>query len=96
MADVIIIGGGLAGTLVASRLHERKPSLSIVLIEAGPDPTKHPHVVVPADAAKLHFSEFDYKLFTTPQKYLGGQSKRVVAFKGLGGGTVINSGMSSK
>jgi choline dehydrogenase-like flavoprotein len=93
MADVIIVGGGLAGTVVASRLHQRKPSLSIVLIEAGPDPTGHPHVVVPAEAVLLHGSALDYKYLTTPQKHLDGKPKRNVGFKGLGGGTVINNGI---
>lgn len=93
MADIIIVGGGLAGTVIASRLHERKPEFSIVLIEAGRDPTGNPHVVDPAGAANLHFSEFDYNYTTTPQAHLDGKPKRNVGFKGLGGGTVINSGM---
>jgi choline dehydrogenase-like flavoprotein len=92
MADVIIVGGGLAGTVVASRLHQRKPTLSIVLIEAGPDPTGHPHVVNPADAALLYGSVLDYNYSTTPQKHLDGRPKPNVGFKGLGGGTVINNG----
>jgi choline dehydrogenase-like flavoprotein len=92
MADVIIVGGGLAGTVVASRLHQRKPSLSIVLIEAGPDPTNHSHVSIPAEGALLHFSELDYKYFTTPQKHLDGKPKYNCGVKALGGGTVINYG----
>lgn len=93
MADIIIVGGGLAGTVLASRLHQRKPDLDIVLIEAGPDPKDNPHVLTPADAPKLHFSELDYKYFTTPQVHLDGKPKYNCAVKALGGGTVINSGM---
>lgn len=92
MADVIIVGGGIAGTVIASRLHERKPSLSIVLIEAGSDPTNNPHVTVPAAAANLFFSDYDYNYSTTLQKHLDGKPKRNVGFKGLGGGSVINTG----
>jgi choline dehydrogenase-like flavoprotein len=91
MADVIIVGGGLAGTVVASRLHQRKPALDIVLIEAGPDTTGHPHVVVPAEAAMLYGSELDYKYTTTPQNHLDGKPKVNVGVKGLGGGSVINN-----
>jgi choline dehydrogenase-like flavoprotein len=93
MADVIIVGGGHAGTVVASRLHQRKPSLSIVLIEAGPDPTGHPHVVNPAESLLLYGTELDYKYSTMPQKHLDGKRKPNVGFKGIGGGTVINNGM---
>lgn len=96
MAEIIIVGGGLAGTVIASRLHERKPELSIVLIEGGSDPTGNPHVIDPAGAANLHFSEFDYNYTTTPQAHLDGKPKRNVGFKGLGGGTVMNSGMYSQ
>ena len=71
MADVIIVGGGIAGTVIASRLQERKPSLSIVVIEAGADPAGN---------------------LTTPQEHLDGNPKRNVGFKGLGGGSVINTG----
>ena len=92
-ADIIIVGGGLAGTVVASRLHQRRPSLSIVLIEAGPDPKDHAHVSNPAEAGLLHFSDLDYKYFSTPQKHLDGKPKYNCAIKALGGGTVINTGL---
>jgi choline dehydrogenase-like flavoprotein len=92
MADIIIVGGGMAGTVIASRLHERKPQLAIVLIEAGADPTGNPHVTDPAAAVNLYFSEYDYNYSTTPQDHLDGKPKRNVGFKGLGGGSVINNG----
>jgi choline dehydrogenase-like flavoprotein len=92
MADIIIIGGGLAGCVVASRLHQQKPDLSIMLIEAGPDTTGHPHVENPADGALLHFGDLDYKYFTVPQKHLDGKPRYNCGIKGLGGGTVINYG----
>ncbi|KAF2686083.1 GMC oxidoreductase [Lentithecium fluviatile CBS 122367] len=92
MADVIIVGGGTAGCVIASRLHQRKPSLSITLLEAGPDPKNHAHVKNPAEAALLHFSDLDWKYFTAPQKHLDGKPRYNCAIKGLGGGTVINTG----
>jgi NADH dehydrogenase FAD-containing subunit len=55
----IVVGGGLAGCVVASRLRQREHSLSILLIEAGPDVTHHPYVKTPAEGALLHFSVLD-------------------------------------
>ncbi|KAF1978388.1 putative glucose dehydrogenase [Bimuria novae-zelandiae CBS 107.79] len=92
MADIIIVGGGIGGVVLASRLHARKPELSITLIEAGPNVTGKPHVSNPAEAALLHFSDLDYKFFTVPQKHLGGGQKYNCAIKGLSGGTIINTG----
>lgn len=92
MADIIIVGGGTAGCVLASRLLQRKPSLSITLIEAGPDPTSHPHVSNPAEAALLHFSDLDWKYFTVPQEHLDGKPRYNCAIKALSGGTVINTG----
>lgn len=94
MADFIIVGGGLAGTVVASRLHQRNPSLSIVLIEAGIDPVDNPHVKDFMGFRHLHFSELDNQYFTVPQKHLDRQPIYQSAVKALGGGTVINYGTS--
>jgi len=92
MADIIIVGGGTAGVVLASRLHQRKPELSILLIEAGPDVTGHPHIANPAEAALLHFSDLDWKYMTVPQKHLNGAPRYNCAIKGLSGGTIINTG----
>lgn len=36
MLDAVIVGGGLAGSLAAWRLHAARPSLAVELVEAGP------------------------------------------------------------
>ena len=91
--DFLIIGGGTAGCVLASRLLERQPTLSILIIEAGGDVTNHPHIYPPLEAAHLHFSDIDFKYFTVPQKHLDNKPRYVVGVKALSGAIAINAGM---
>ncbi|MCJ1436767.1 hypothetical protein MMC27_006149 [Xylographa pallens] len=90
--DFIIIGGGTAGCVLASRFLERHPSLSVLLIEAGPDVTNHPHVNEPLEGALLHGTDIDWNYLTVPQKHLDGKPRYNCGVKALSGGVVINSG----
>jgi choline dehydrogenase-like flavoprotein len=92
MSGFIIVGGGTAGCVLASRLRQRKPGSSILLVEAGPDASGHAHIETPAEAPSLHFSDLDWKYFTVPQAHLDGKPRYNCAIKGLSGGTIINSG----
>lgn len=91
--DYIIVGGGTAGCVLASRLLERQSSPSILIIEAGADVTNHPHVYKPLEAAHLHFSDIDFKYFTVPQKHLDNKPRYVCGVKALSGAIAINAGM---
>jgi len=62
--DFIIIGGGSAGAVVASRLSENK-NWKVLLLEAGRDETDLSDV--PVVAAHLQFGRMDWKYKTEPQ-----------------------------
>lgn len=93
MADFIIVGGGTAGCVLASRLRQQKLGASIILIEAGPDVSGHDYIQTPAEAASLYFSDLDWTYFTAPQAHLDNKPRYNCAIKGLSGGTIINTGM---
>ncbi|KAF2652628.1 GMC oxidoreductase [Lophiostoma macrostomum CBS 122681] len=91
MYDIIIVGGGTAGSVVASRLADAK-SLRILVLEAGPDASSHKHTSVPSDAVHLFGSELDWKYITEPQVHLDGKPRYNGAVRALGGATIINNG----
>ncbi|KAJ9264762.1 CAZyme family AA3 [Paecilomyces variotii] len=63
--DFIVVGGGTAGSAVAGRLAEN-PSVSILLIEAGPADAKHiPEIMTPGRAFELRGSNYDWQYKTT-------------------------------
>lgn len=88
--DYIIVGGGIGGCVVASRLHERLPNLSILLIEAGPNVDENPLVQKIENALKVAGSDLDWAYPSVPQKHLNNRVTTSVAGKALGGGSAIN------
>jgi choline dehydrogenase-like flavoprotein len=90
--DVIVVGGGTAGCVVAARLHQRKPSLTILLVEAGGDLTQNPQVYSPHAGALLTGTEVDWQYMSAPQTYLKDRGIYYASGKGLSGSTAINTG----
>ncbi|KAI1734593.1 GMC oxidoreductase [Xylaria scruposa] len=90
--DVIIAGGGTAGCIVAGRLAEADPNLSILVIEGGPDNFNHPAVAIPAlfltNIAPGSKTAIFYK--ARKSDYLAGREVIVPSGGLLGGGSSIN------
>ena len=85
--DVVIVGAGAAGCVVASYLAEHS-DVSIALIEAG-DLDRDPFIHIPAGFAKILASKrhiWDYQ--TVPQH---GTKRLYASGKVLGGGSSINA-----
>lgn len=90
MFDYIIIGGGSAGCVLASRLSEN-PAITVALLEAGPvDSSVLIHC--PAGLALLaQTSQANWAFKTTPQTGLNGRQGYQPRGKVLGGSSSINA-----
>ncbi|MCJ1448188.1 MAG: hypothetical protein MMC23_008702 [Stictis urceolatum] len=91
-ADYIIVGGGLTGCAIASRLSQWKPTLNVLLLEAGPDPSANPAIRTLMGGLGLLGSELDWAYKSTPQSNTGNRIHPLNAGRGLGGGSTINYG----
>ena len=71
--DYIIVGGGLSGCVVASRLLQARPYLSVALLEAGPDESHNLAILSPVLYPTLHGTPLQYHYESTPQPQIEGR-----------------------
>lgn len=65
--DYIIVGGGTAGLVIASRLSE-DAEVSVLVLEAGPDNSNDPLVLTPGLVAAQYGQEkYDWNFTSEPQ-----------------------------
>ncbi|EGG10759.1 uncharacterized protein MELLADRAFT_93496 [Melampsora larici-populina 98AG31] len=90
--DIIICGGGSAGSVIAGRLARADPSLEILVIEAGMNNLDHPKVIKPAMYLSHIAPNSDTAFFHLGRKseHLNGRAPIVPTGKILGGGSSIN------
>ena len=87
--DVLVLGGGTAGCIMAARLSE-DPAVQVVLVEAGP-PDTDLWIHVPAGYARLFASgRYDWKFQTEPEAELGGRRVNWPRGRVLGGSGSVN------
>ncbi|KAF8268457.1 alcohol oxidase [Lactarius quietus] len=88
--DYIVIGGGTAGLVVATRLSE-DPSVSVLVIEAGSPNLNDPAILTTARySSQFRNPKYDWGFTTVPQAHA---NERIVYWprgKGLGGSSAIN------
>ncbi len=88
--DVIVVGGGSAGSLIAGRL-AAETDANVLLLEAG-NRDVNPFIHIPAGFSKLlQNGMFLWPYETVPQNQLDGRPRPVQQGKGLGGGSSINA-----
>lgn len=88
--DIIVVGGGLAGSVLTSRLAEYNQNLKILVVEAGQDLTGNTSILFAPNQTALVGTNLDWSYDTIPQIGFGNRSIKNPAGKGLGGGTLIN------
>ena len=87
--DYIIVGGGSAGCVLASRLSE-DPAVKVLLVEAGGGDSSM-LFRMPAGFARMTKGVASWGWSTVPQKHLGGRVVWYTQARVIGGGSSINA-----
>jgi choline dehydrogenase-like flavoprotein len=80
--DVIIVGGGTAGLVIANRLSEIA-EVQVIIIEAGSDRNADPKIMTPGFMIQTFGDkEYDWCYTTVPQEALGDKTMDQTRGKG--------------
>ena len=87
--DYVIIGGGPAGFVLAEEL-SKNPSVTVVLLEAGPDTAGVEAVNTPGYAPDLSGTPFTWNYSSQPDPNLDYNAPALAQGRGFGGGSAVN------
>jgi len=87
--DYILVGGGSAGCVLASRLTEDK-NVRVLLLEAGPR-DRNPYIHLPIGFAKLTAGPLTWGMNTVPQAHANNREIAYAQGRVIGGGSSINA-----
>ncbi|TDZ22384.1 Dehydrogenase citC [Colletotrichum orbiculare MAFF 240422] len=88
--DYIIVGGGTAGSALATRLSLGLPKAQILLLEAGPSALDELRINVPGLRGSILGTNYDWNFTTVDQDGLGGRQISVNRGRVLGGSSAMN------
>ncbi|KAI5242566.1 alcohol oxidase [Aureobasidium subglaciale] len=89
--DLIIVGGGTAGCVLANRLSE-SPDVSILVLEAGEDRSDDPRVYTPGlTGGTLDDLQFDWQYLSEPTSGVNNRQIKHPRGRVIGGSSAINS-----
>ncbi|KID93768.1 glucose dehydrogenase, partial [Metarhizium majus ARSEF 297] len=90
--DYVVVGGGLTGCAIASRLSQSDKKLKVVLIEAGSDSSGDPAAAGFLSGLSLLGGKFDHVYQSNPEPNTLNRVHSLNSGKALGGGSILNFG----